>query len=257
MSQIGQIYYNIPNVGSSITADYLYNGSGDVLKYIGASQLTKVGVQAPPGTQMVLNQIKQIMIGRTGIYELDEDISITELYFVRPQNYIEDKEEEDKAIENGLKGIEEAMNTRKSEYLTWTNNLVDSWIDIPGAIDYWQEELNNAQEELAEQEALLVQLNQELEGLDETSSEYVEKQQEIINCEDKIAELENHVATCEANLATLRACAADEQKMQSIEDVYLASYTEARAEYYRGINGIYKADEPGDLDNVIIDYIWE
>jgi hypothetical protein len=40
-----------------------------------------------------MNASKTIMIGRTGIYELDEDIAITSMYFVRPKNYIKDEEE--------------------------------------------------------------------------------------------------------------------------------------------------------------------
>lgn len=99
MSQIGQTYYRIPGdyTSDSGTVSYISNITdtalySDVLKAIGASQLTKVGIQAPPGTQMVLNQIKYVMIGRTGIYELDEDIAITELYFIRPKTYIEDEE---------------------------------------------------------------------------------------------------------------------------------------------------------------------
>lgn len=92
MARIGQIYYRIPSgsgYDSNISADNLYGTTGNLLTAITPSvnQLTKVGIQAPPGTQMVLNQIKYIMVGRTGIYELDEDIAITELYFVKPKKY--------------------------------------------------------------------------------------------------------------------------------------------------------------------------
>ena len=38
----------------------------------------KLGIQAPPGTQWEINS-KQILIGRTGIYELDDDIEINTL----------------------------------------------------------------------------------------------------------------------------------------------------------------------------------
>jgi hypothetical protein len=34
------------------------------------------------------------MVGRTGIYELDEDIVITSMYFDRPRKYTRDIDEE-------------------------------------------------------------------------------------------------------------------------------------------------------------------
>jgi hypothetical protein len=41
---------------------------------------------------VVLNTNKVILIGRTGIYELDDDISITSMYFERPRNYTKDED---------------------------------------------------------------------------------------------------------------------------------------------------------------------
>jgi len=48
------------------------------------------------------------MIGRTGIYELDEDIAITNMYFVRPKNYIRDDEETESKKQEGEKIIKDA-----------------------------------------------------------------------------------------------------------------------------------------------------
>jgi hypothetical protein len=39
-----------------------------------------------------MNESKTIMVGRTGIYELDDDIAITNMYFIRPRKYKKDEE---------------------------------------------------------------------------------------------------------------------------------------------------------------------
>ena len=55
-----------------------------------------------------MNASKTIMIGRTGIYELDEDIVITSMKFVRPTVYIKDEEESESKKQEGEKIIKEA-----------------------------------------------------------------------------------------------------------------------------------------------------
>ena len=39
---------------------------------IGVEKIKKLGVQAPAGTKFIINGDKEIMVGRTGIYELDD-----------------------------------------------------------------------------------------------------------------------------------------------------------------------------------------
>jgi len=72
-----------------------------------------------------------------------------------------------------------------------------------------------------------------------------------------IAQLSSDIVDYQARLEILEACADETTEMRKIEDTYLAAYTVARARYYEGVNGIYIAGEPGDLENVIIDYIME
>ena len=43
--------------------------------------LVKLGIQAPIGTKFVING-DPIRIGETGIYELDQTVSVKELYFI-------------------------------------------------------------------------------------------------------------------------------------------------------------------------------
>lgn len=112
MSAIGQIYYRV--VDTSSTGDgkhYISSGIdiyNDIVSASSAKQFIKVGIQAPPGAQVVMNASKTIMIGRTGIYELDEDIVITSMKFVRPTVYIKDEEESESKKQEGEKIIKEA-----------------------------------------------------------------------------------------------------------------------------------------------------
>lgn len=112
MSAIGQIYYRV--VDTSSTGDgkhYISSGIdiyNDIVNASSAKQFTKVGIQAPPGAQVVMNASKTIMIGRTGIYELDEDIAITSMKFVRPTVYIKDEKESESKKQEGEKIIKEA-----------------------------------------------------------------------------------------------------------------------------------------------------
>lgn len=112
MSAIGQIYYRV--VDTSSTGDgkhYISSGIdiyNDIVSASSAKQFTKVGIQAPPGAQVVMNASKTIMIGRTGIYELDEDIVITSMKFVRPTVYIKDEKESESKKQEGEKIIKEA-----------------------------------------------------------------------------------------------------------------------------------------------------
>lgn len=266
MANIGQLYYRVP-IGTDDDGAIIYSTSTqlatsffgvNLVGLMGTSAWTKVGIQAPPGTQMVMNGIKEILMGRTGIYELDEDISITDLQFKQPQNYIEDTDQEEQAKSDGLKMIENAMNVREAAYLEWTNGLASSWLEIK------EKSQETEQQILALEDALKI-LNQELETLkeeleaieDKGSKEYQDKQKEITDKEVEISTKETEKTTVEKANAILDGCLADESKMMEIETTYQESYDLGLSEYNRGVNGIYKAGTPGDLDNVIIDYIYE
>lgn len=122
MANIGQIVYNLQDYAnsgglistdkdnrsstiSSIDADYLTKRIDITQNVVTGSGYTKVGIQAPAGTRAILNTNKTILIGRTGIYELDEDITITSLYFIKPKNYIIDEEATNEAIKEGKEGL--------------------------------------------------------------------------------------------------------------------------------------------------------
>lgn len=136
MANVGQIIYNLEDYNSS--GGYISTANGNTTQTItsatdpdyetnkidiftrnlveiyASKQFSKVGIQAPPGTKLVMNTNKNIMIGRTGVYELDEDIAITGLYFLRPKNYILDTETTEKNFSDGKKKLEAAETARKA-----------------------------------------------------------------------------------------------------------------------------------------------
>lgn len=113
MATVGQVYYNVidKNSGSCLSSGpsiFKEGTPGELVSRYGATQFNKVGIQAKPGTIVVMNNTKTIMIGQTGIYELDEDIAITSLYFNRPPKYMKDVEQSDAAIAEGIAKIKAA-----------------------------------------------------------------------------------------------------------------------------------------------------
>lgn len=127
MTYVGQVYYNVVdnNMG-----DYTSSGIdifSDIVSAYGAKQINKLGIQAPPGTQVVMNNSKTIMVGRTGMYELDEDIYITNMYFVKPRKYIKDEGASREALEQGEAGMQKANDDRQTDL----NQFYINWPDIP------------------------------------------------------------------------------------------------------------------------------
>lgn len=90
---IGQILYKVkvPQDGSITTSPDNLNIFNDVLSQIGVAGIKKLGIQAPAGTICYING-QEIMIGKSGIYELDELIVVNSLYFVKKQIFILDNE---------------------------------------------------------------------------------------------------------------------------------------------------------------------
>lgn len=147
MATVGQIYYNVIDNNSG---SYIKSGEDiftDIVNQIGASQFNKVGIQASPGTQIVMNNAKTIMVGRTGIYELDDDIAITAMYFVRPRKYEKDEEASAEAIEQGVARMQAAEDARERvlEQFYLDNPVIpDRETDPEGYQAYW-DAYNNIQ----------------------------------------------------------------------------------------------------------------
>lgn len=115
----------------------------------GFNNVKKIGIQAPPGTKFTFNKAttqdteEWIMVGRTGIYELNDDIVINYLRFQRPQNYIVNKELSQQLQATGT-GI---MKVARDTFLQKINELEKTLGQAPdrteAGSEYWTE-YNNA-----------------------------------------------------------------------------------------------------------------
>lgn len=107
------------------------------------TNIKKIGIQAPPGTKFTFsesptpNASQWLMVGRTGIYELNDDIVIKSLRFQRPKNYILNKELSQELQSNGTSIMKQA----RDEFLTKVTELTKSQGTVPDRTetgnDYW------------------------------------------------------------------------------------------------------------------------
>lgn len=147
MPTVGQVYYNVIDNNSGSYVSSRQNIFSDIIAQVGASQFNKVGVQAPAGTKIVMNESKTIMVGRTGIYELDDDIAITNMYFIRPRKYEKDEEASQQAIEQGTEGMQAADKKRADDLEQFYKEnpvMPDPDTDPEGYRAYW-DSYNNIQ----------------------------------------------------------------------------------------------------------------
>lgn len=147
MPTVGQVYYNVIDNNSGSYVSSGQNIFSDIIAQVGASQFNKVGVQAPAGTKIVMNESKTIMVGRTGIYELDDDIAITNMYFIRPRKYEKDEEASQQAIEYGTEGMQAADKKRADDLEQFYKEnpvMPDPDTDPEGYRAYW-DSYNNIQ----------------------------------------------------------------------------------------------------------------
>lgn len=94
MAQPYQLYYRLEDFRteekyqtSSIEGTPL-NIYSDIVSQFKKGNFSKLGIQAPAGTKFYINSsTSPIMVGRTGIYELDESINVISLKFEAPKNY--------------------------------------------------------------------------------------------------------------------------------------------------------------------------
>lgn len=84
----------------------------ELLEQVGVRKITKLGIQAPPGTKFFINKNSDflIMVGRTGVYEIEDGPSIESLQFVQPNEFTLDTYETQQRINLGLKGMRDAKN---------------------------------------------------------------------------------------------------------------------------------------------------
>lgn len=109
---------------------------------VGTKPWSKMGVQGPPGTVFLAGssnieaQAKRIMIGRSGIFELGEDIPISYLKFEKPTIYKLDETTTKQKLDNGIINMNAA--DMKREAAMETLGPAPSLDDDPEVVKaYW------------------------------------------------------------------------------------------------------------------------
>lgn len=150
MATVGQIYYNVID---KRTRSCISSGTdifSDIVSGYRATQFTKIGIQAQPGTKVIMGtdntgvNTKTIMIGITGTYELDDNIAIKSMKFVRPLKYELKPDLSNKAMEDGAEIIAAAEEAREQGL---AKALQDYGVagkppndpNMPTFKDYWNE----------------------------------------------------------------------------------------------------------------------
>lgn len=109
MAEIGQILYNVDGIENTkplsnektafeILTTNIMNG-GFISQ---GKQIIKLSVQGEPGVKLQINGSNEIMIGRTGIYELDERVIVTNLKIIPIRKYKLDEETTNQAKVDAL-----------------------------------------------------------------------------------------------------------------------------------------------------------
>lgn len=159
MVAIGQIVYNLEDFVNSggyistidndisqtiVSTNPNYNNlkidifSDNILNKVKTSKFTQLGVQAPQGTKMIINNTKTIMVGRTGVYELNDEIDITSLKFIRPYKYILDELSTEQYLSDGISGFTSAEENRQ----TSLDSLNKEYENKPKDENYWVQYTN-------------------------------------------------------------------------------------------------------------------
>lgn len=158
MATVGQIVYNLQDfhtsgglistsssggiISSGDTTNYdtyksgridIFDSTNNLVSKYSSTGFTKVGIQAPPGTKVMLNNNKEILIGRTGVYEVDDDITITSMYFIRPKKYEKDADATEQALQDGITAFAAAESARESSLAT----LDEQYVGKDKDADYW------------------------------------------------------------------------------------------------------------------------
>ena len=100
----------------------------------------KVGIQAAPGTQFIISDSKNIdeslvsIIGRSGIYELNENINIQYLKFIKPSIYDLDTDQTNYYLKAGMENLVAAEANRRDQLDDLKAQYGDKYSENPA---YW------------------------------------------------------------------------------------------------------------------------
>lgn len=126
MAQPYQLIYRLedfrsdtPYITSTVNGSTL-NIYKDIVGQVNRGKFSKLGIQAPAGVIFYINSDQEsIRMGRTGIYELDEDISVSSLYFQEMPNYVKDDAATAAKLSEGISQLQSA----KTFYEEQVNNI--------------------------------------------------------------------------------------------------------------------------------------
>ena len=139
---VGQIVYNLYNFGEAehpITTEGIdIMNNKNLLANFGNA--VKLGIQCEPGERWTIetssgNEPKEIMVGRSGVYELDNDIIVSLLKYNPRKGYILNEEKTNEAINKGLLGLNAAEDER-------TRSLKEFGIDMSDTNNLTQDQVN-------------------------------------------------------------------------------------------------------------------
>lgn len=205
-----------------------YNGQG----------FTKIGIQAAPGTQFILNKTKGMIVGRNGIYELDDDIIITELAFVKPRFYRLDTKATQDKLDNGSQAISVAEKARSNSLKTLDE-------------DYKLKDLLVSEVKLSQDGTKYIYPNK-------IYTDWKDKQPQFFTTYS-----DNEDGTFSVDKDVVDSALVQFNKdywteYTEIQNTYQAAYEPAYADLNLGLNGVYEIDNSveGDLENVIIDFLY-
>lgn len=215
---VKQIVYNVPGVANTVD---------DLTKNLFQSgkKVIKLGIQAPSGTKFYINTTDQdvnkieCLIGKTGMYELDENnLIIQHLSFVQQFEKTFDSEKTQAYIAIGKEIIETAIQNREYRF---------NYSNYSSYEDQTSIEIKNDKDEVVA-----------------TSQTYCKIKDTITN-------------VGEGNKRDPNSVSADDKI--KIENIYYDEYIFGYKYILQAENGIYNenADKPIDFKNIIIDYVEE
>lgn len=142
MATVGQIYYNVIDKNSGECISSGPDIFKDIVAGYPAQRFKKIGVQAKPGTLMIINDKQPaIMVGATGIYELDDEITVESMRFVRPPKYEKNEEKSNAAIVSGGSKMSNAEKDRDKSLVALGDppQLAEDRSNIEQYSNYWNE----------------------------------------------------------------------------------------------------------------------
>ena len=276
---------------------------GVKLPGVGYEKIFKLGIQAPPGTVFYLStglapssdSYKRIMMGRSGLYELDETVEITGLYFEQPCQYSIDEEATQQSIDAGIEIMKDAKNCFSTavkaigngNFIKWLNGdenalAQDSAIAYETSIkviigaENWDDFVDIAKDiDLSVVETETTALNDEATntiiisaGGADADNEEAEDPSDLESRGNfpidaflpGFSQYIEELTFDPTDITDDKGVLHDTEYWECydiLHDGYSDMYDEGFSIYQKGLNGVYVQGNPLEIKNLIIDYLFE